>query len=203
MRTLLLALLCTGCSMGFGSAYVGQWRAREEVVFKACLEDAAGRCIEEKESVRHAPARSFSGVIVPYAAMGASFVTHEGKTTPRYRIEPSLEYVRGRGAWAWGLRVGAIFDIRAASSVPAMLVGHYSLSERVSLYAAGGVIPYARRANETGLFGARGLFGFQWALGRVHGENYWVLSFEGDTSFIKFAEPYRATGVTGHLGFFF
>lgn len=203
MRLVVPLLLTCGCSMGFGSAYVGQWRPRQEVVFKACLEDAAGRCIEEKEIVRHVPARRFSGVILPYASMGASFVTHEGRTTPRFRIEPSFEYLRGRGPFAWGIRIGGVFDVNAATSVPAMFALHYSLGEHLGVYGALGPIPYARRANETAVLGARGLLGLQWAFGRMQSESYWVLTLEGDTSWVKFAQPYRSTGVTGHIGLFF
>lgn len=205
MRVLLpgLAFASMGCSLGFGSAYVGQWRARDEVVFRACRENESGRCLEEKEYVRHVPARSFNGVLMPYAAMGASWVTHEGRTTPRFRFESSFEYLQGRGPLAWGVRVGGVFDSPRTVLVPAMLVGHYSLTERLGLYAAGGVIPFSRSGRETGSIGGRGLLGVQWALARVYTETYWVLSFEADTLWVKFAEAYRSTGITGHIGVYF
>ncbi len=201
---LLLALASAGCtSLGFGSAYVGQWRARDEVALRACREDESGRCMEHKEIVRHVPERSFGGVIFPYAAMGASFVTHEGRTIPRFRIEPSLEILRGRGRFAWGVRSGLVVDVRGAASVPAMAVVHYSLLERIGVYGAAGVVPYARRASETALLGGRGLLGLQWAISRPDLETYWVLTVEADTQWLQFADPYRSTGITGHIGVFF
>ncbi len=203
IASLSIVLATCGCSFGFGSAYVGQWREHDEVEYRACLEDESNRCISEKESVKHVPERSFFGVIVAYPALGATWVTRDGATTPRFRIEPSMEILRGRGRFAYGVRVGAVFDVRDAISLPAMLLGHYSLHERVSVYAGGGVIPYARRGSEQALFGARGLFGLQWALARVRSETYWVLSVEGDTSWIDFDSSYRSTGLTGHLGIFF
>lgn len=205
MRALLLtvAMCSVGCSMGFGSPYVGQWRARDEVVFKACREDGGGRCVEEKEYVRHVPARSFNGVIIPYAAMGASWATHNGATNPRFRLESSFEYLQGRGRLAWGVRVGGVLDGPRTVLVPAMLVGHFSLTERLGLYGAGGAIPFSRFGRESGALGARGLLGFQWALARVHNETYWLLSFEADTMWVKFADAYRSTGITGHIGVFF
>lgn len=201
---LLLAVASSGCtSLGVGSAYVGQWRAHDEVAFRACREDESGRCLEHKEVVRHVPERSFSGVIVPYAAMGVAWVTHEDRTIARYRIEPSLEILHGRGRAAWGIRSGAMIDVRGAVAVPAMAMVHYSLFERVSVYGSAGFVPFARRARETSLLGGRGLLGFQWAFARTDREAYWVLSVEADTVWLRFAEPYRSTGITGHLGLFF
>ena len=200
---MLLALSSTGCSVGMGSAYVGQWRARDEVVFRACREDDSGRCVENKEVVRHVPERTFTGVSLPLAAMGASFVTHRGETTLRYRIEPSLEVLHGRGSVAWGVRTGAVIDVRGAISVPAMGVAHYSILERLGIYGAAGVIPYARRGDETGVFGARGLIGLQWAFARGDRETFWILNLEADTLWVKLADSYRSTGITGHVGLFF
>lgn len=205
MRALLLAVLlgCTGCSVGVGSAYVGQWRAHDEVEYRACLEDAAGKCVAEKESVKHVPERSYYGVIIPYPALGAARVTHDGDTRTRFRMEPSLEVLRGKGRAAYGVRTGAVLDIRDAIFVPVMLLGHYSLHERFSVHAGLGGVPYARRGKEEAFLGGRGLLGFQWALGRVRSETYWVFSAEADTTLINFDAPYRATGLTGHLGIFF
>jgi hypothetical protein len=200
---LIVALASSGCSLGFGSAYVGQWREHDEVEFKTCIEDDAGRCTSEKETVKHVPERAYWGVIVPYAAMGASWVSREGATTPRFRIEPSMEILRGRGRWAYGVRVGGVFDILEASSLPLMVLGHYSLTERLSLHAGGGYIPIAGRFSERSNVGARGLVGFQWALGRVRTETYWVLSGEADTMWIDFDRSYRSTGFTVHFGPFF
>lgn len=199
----MLALTSTGCSVGMGSAYVGQWRARDEVAFRACRDDDAGRCIEQKEVVRHVPERTFTGVSLPFAAMGASWVTHRDATTLRYRIEPAIEILHGRGPLAWGVRTGVVIDVRGAVSIPAMGVAHYSILERLGIYGGAGVIPYARRGDETGLFGARGLIGLQWALARGDRETFWILTVEADTLWVKLAEPYRATGVTGHIGLFF
>jgi hypothetical protein len=202
VTVIALALSGLGCSMGFGSAYVGQWRAHDDVEYRACLEDDTGKCIAEKERVQHVPERSYSGAILAYPAMGVSWVTREGATTPRWRVEPSLEILHGRGRAAYGVRVGALFESHEAISIPAMLVGHFSLTEWLGVYGGLGYLPYARLQKEQSTVGARGLLGFQFVLARV-GETYWVISAEADTLFIAFDQPYRSTGFTTHLGVFF
>jgi hypothetical protein len=206
MRLLLAAAIVlsqAGCSIGVGSAYVGQWRAHDEVEFKACLEDEAGRCISEKESVKHVPERSYTGFILAYPALGTAWVTEGDRTSLRFRVEPSAELLHGKGPAAIGVRVSTVIDTRAAVSLPLMLLGHYSLGERLSVHAGAGVSPWARRGTDVAVLGGRGLLGFQWALGRVRTENYWVLSVEGDTQWIAFDRSYRSTGLTAHLGIFF
>lgn len=201
--TLAVCLGACGCSFGFGSSYVGQWRAHDEVEYRACLEDEQGKCISEKESVKHVPERSYFGVIVTPPAMGASFVTHEGETKTRFRLDMSTEVLWGRGRAAWGVKGSFIIDTPGTLMLPAMLVGHYSLHERLGVYAGAGVIPWARTGTEVANLGGRGLLGLQWALARVRSETFWVLTVEGDTSWINFDKRFRSTGVIGHIGVYF
>lgn len=206
MRRLALvfvALGSCGCGMGFGSAYVGQWRARDVVEYRACLEDEQGKCISEKESIKHEPERSYFGVVVSTPAIGASFITHDGETKTRFRLDMSTEVLWGRGRAAYGVKGSFLVDAPATLMTPLMLMGHYSLHDRLGVYAGAGVIPWARTGAETANLGGRGLFGVQWALARVRSENFWILTVEADTSFIKFDTRYRSTGVVGNIGFYF
>lgn len=203
IATLAILFGSCGCSMGFGSAYVGQWRARDVVEYRACLEDDQGKCISEKESVKHEPQRSYFGVIMNTPAMGASFVTHDGETKTRFRLDMGTEILWGRGRAAYGVKGSFIFDTPGTLMTPLMLMGHYSLHERLGVYAGGGFIPWAKTGTDVANIGGRGLFGVQWALARVRSENFWILTVETDTSWIKFDTRYRSTGVIGNIGFYF
>ena len=205
----VVVVALAGCSVGAGSAYVGQWRARDVVEFAACLEDDHGRCVDEKQVTTHQPARRFWGVTASYPALGAASVTSGDEVTTRLRGEASVGFVRGEGRVAWGVRASFMLDLGADLSVPVTGLGHLSLSERIAVHAGLGYAPYTRRflpdeAFEVSYLGARGLAGVQYALGRHHGGNsYWVLTFEADTLVARFDHLYRSSALTGHLGLYF
>ena len=192
-----------GCGLGFGSAFVGQWRPRREVEFEACLVDDGGRCVERKQVATAIPARRFWGAIVTFPALGAASVTAGGVRQTRLRLTPSLELMRGWGPYAVGVRAGVQVDRHAAGMVPVVALGHLSLTERLSVHAGGGYVPEAWLHGAHAHVGAQGLAGVQLALSRAEAENYVVISVEADTTWVGFAEPYRSSALSGHLGVFF
>jgi hypothetical protein len=197
------ALLLGGCSAGFGSAFVGQWRPYDRVDADACLVDDAGRCAEHKLITTHVPERAFWGVIVAYPAAGVAAISQGATRATRFRLAPSLEVLGGSGRFAVGARVGAQVESEGARAMPVVALAHLSLTERLSVHAGGGYVPYARLHGESAFVGAQGLVGIQLALSRARSENYIVATVEADTTWIGFAQAYRANGVTGHLGIFF
>jgi hypothetical protein len=192
-----------GCGLGFGSAFVGQWRPRDQVEFDACLVDDSDRCVEQKEVVTPVPARRFWGAIITYPALGAALVTEGGVRRTRLRLTPSLELMRGWGAYALGVRAGVQLDRSAAGAVPVVVLAHVSMTERLSVHVGGGSVPYARLHGERAHVGAQGLAGAQLALSRAEAENYVVITVEADTTWVGFAESYRSNGLSAHLGIFF
>jgi hypothetical protein len=216
LRLIALAPLA-GCSIGFGSAYVGQWRPHDRVDFEACLQDEAGRCIDTKRVVTRVPGRRYWGLIaMAPGAMGPSMVTHRGEASTQLRVEPSLEYLRGRGRWALGLRASVVTEGKTGEadlpedqrdpgmgSFPLTAVGRVSLLPRLSVHAGLGYSPYSARGDERTFVAGRGLAGFQLALAKTHSESFIVLTVEIDRMLVQFDDPYRSTGITGNLGLFF
>ncbi len=192
-----------GCSVGVGGAYVGKYRAHDAVQYEACLEDAAGRCADTRVSTRHVPARSFTGAVLAFPALGAAVVTHDGDTSARFRVDGSLEVLAGKGRFAVGGRTDVLFDDQGAVSVPVTIVGHASLLERLSVHAGVGYVPYSNLAGEISLVGARALAGVQIGLIRASQTSYVVLTVETDLTWVDFTTSYLSNGYTTHLGFFF
>jgi len=197
------AALMGGCSFGAGSAFVGQWRAHDRVDVDACLVDEAGRCAERKQVTTHVPARAFWGVLIAYPAVGIARISRGDGAATRARLAPSLEMMAGKGRLAVGSRVGAQIELDGARAMPIAALGHLSLTERLSVHAGGGYLPYARLHGESAFVGAEALGGFQLAFSRTRSETYIVATLEADATWIGFAQPYRALGLTGHLGIFF
>lgn len=237
-RLTISALMITaisGCSFAGGSAYVGQWKPREHVEFEACLLDPAPpgmrgkeECKDRKKVVTEEPGRRFWGVILAALQFGGSSATFRGETNTQFRFQPSLEVLRGKGRWAYGLRTG--FFLESAEDEPGappppppapgeeemappgesvtawdvMAVGHVALFERLSAYAGLGYVPRAGIYDERTSLGARGLLGVQLGLAKTHSANYIVLTLELDRLYLDFGgDQYRSTGLTGHFGIFF
>jgi len=206
LRAATCTLLVTGCSVGAGSAYVGQWSPREQVDFEVCLQDEAGRCIDTKRVVSQVPGRRFWGVTTTFPAIGASQVQVGDQKSTKFRMEPSLEILKGSGRVAFGVRTSVLIDTgdkQVATALPVTAIGHLSLHPRWAVHAGLGMVPFMRAEDTNAFVGGRGLFGFQYALSKTHSENFIVLSLELDTIYVLFDEPYRSTGLTGHIGLFF
>jgi hypothetical protein len=216
LRMIALAPLAA-CSIGAGSAYVGQWRPHEQVDFEACLQDEAGRCTDTKQVKSHVPGRRYWGVIAMLpGSMGISKATYQGESSTLLRVEPSFEYLRGSGRWAIGARAGLVLESKTGEgdlpeaertpdlmSFPVTAVGRVSLLPRVSAHVGLGYSLYSTRGDEHAFVAGRGLAGVQLALSKTHSESYIILTIEVDRMFIRLDEPYRSTGITGNLGLFF
>lgn len=225
-RLLVIAgLAASGCAVGAGSARVGQWTARRETAFEACLSpyqapaqipltatsgSAPPPCSDRKQVSREIPARRFWGAIYQLA-LGYGSTQHGSESFGSFRMSGSLELLRGRGRWAYGVRGGMI-----GSSAPAAndksglfgcditLMGHLSVHERFGLYAGLGYLPYSTVGDDTTFLGGRGLVGLQYALNKTHSDNSMVLTLELDQ--VRLADlpsPYRSIGALAALGLFF
>lgn len=212
-----LALAATGCSFGAGSTYVGEWRARKVVDYQVCVEDALGRCTETREVVTEHAARRFWGVHMNVFALGPSVTSDERGSASSFRGESSIEYLRGRGRVAWGLRASFLFDAaedRTLVSTPFTGLGHLSISERLSVYGGLGLSPYnqlqtgstdatVRVSGSTALMG-RAVAGAHVVLYKTHGSTRTVLALEADTLIGRIdGAGYRTSALTSSLGFFF
>lgn len=205
MRIALALLACTGCGIGAGSAFVGQWRPRTDHAYVACLEDEQGRCVDQKTVDVQVPARRFFGYMV-MVSTGAAIVDKSDRSDTRLRIEMLNEFVRGHGRLAWGVRASALIDIGQHASVNLMGLGYYSLTERLTLRAGLGYSPFTRtegEMSEDAFLGGRALAGMQFALSRVQSENFIILSLDVDRMYIAFDDPVAVTGIVGNLGIFF
>lgn len=232
MLATLLALglaLASGCALGMGSSYIGQWKPRQHVDFEACLREpgppgarAATECKERKQVITEEPGRRFWGVIAAPLQFGGASTRFRAEKHTRFRFQPNLELLRGEGRWAYGVRAGLMVEPSDQAStdpndppgaevptfdtfaVDVTAVGHVALLDRLSLYAGAGYLPYSGFAEETSSLGARGLFGLQLALSKTHSTNFIVLSLELDHFVVQYDEgTYRSTGMSGHIGLFF
>jgi hypothetical protein len=202
-RAAVAMLGLTGCTIGAGSSFMGQWGPHDVPRFDACLVDDAGQCRDHKQVVTHVPERSFSGVVATLGEGGGASVTQGGDTTTRVRLAANLEYLRGTSRWAVGVRTGVQTDTNAATAVPVVALGHLGLTDRIAIVAGGGYIPYAEQHGEQAAVGVQGAAGVQLALSRVRSQNYLALTVEADTTWIDFARSYRSTGMVGSIGLFF
>ncbi|HEY4177950.1 MAG TPA: hypothetical protein VGM90_13980 [Kofleriaceae bacterium] len=205
MMRLLVVVLLGGCTVGAGSAYVGQWRQHHERVLEACLEDETGACVEHKVVDVDVPARKFWGATLEWS-MGVA--ADDGAA---FRVEYATSFIRGRGRFAWAMRGGVILDVERSVSTNAMAFGYYSLLPRLALRAGLGYVPWAMttgplhpsETHETTHLGGRALVGAQYVVKRSRGENFLVLSLDVDRMYLGFERAREATGVTSSIGLFF
>lgn len=222
-RTALLAAcaLATGCTIGAGSARVGQWVARREPAFEACLAPSPAPvqipttvggprtpCAERKQVVRELPERRFWGVIAQVPTMGYASARQGNERFGAFRLAASFEFLRGRGRWAYGVRGGVLSELgadeRGFFGTDVMAMGHMALTERFSLYAGLGYLPYAKVGEQITYLGGRGLLGVQVPLNKTHSDNSIVLTFELDhVRLADLSSPYRSIGGVATLGIFF
>ncbi|CAN5270774.1 hypothetical protein BH11MYX1_BH11MYX1_03640 [soil metagenome] len=102
----LYSLLLTGCAVGAGGSTIGEWRAKRVVESTACLETSPGVCGKTIEIGSEQPARSFGGGIVAFAVPGYAYGRTHGVSESAFVLDGSYEYMRGRGPFAIGARVG-------------------------------------------------------------------------------------------------
>lgn len=204
----------SGCGIGAGSSYVGQWAPRREVDYRVCVQDAGGRCARTVEVVAERPARSFHGTTVLFPLAGVAAVherDHGASVAPR--MELGLQHVRGRGRFALGGRGSFVLEPSlggssasgggARSSAPLTALAYASVAERLALHAGLGYAPFTRVARSgsprTTATVARGLVGADVLLLR-RGEMHLATTVEVDTllELSPFA-AYRSTSLTAGL----
>lgn len=207
---LIATMLVSGCAVGMGSAYVGQWRPHEQVTMRACRVDAAGRCAEHEELVEAVPGRTFWGVLATFPAVGVTRTSQAGVPDTRLRLESTLEVMKGYGGFAVGVRTGVQADLagtgkdgRFDTTVPLAVLGHLSIADRLAVYAGGGYVPWAQVDHVQSHVGATGIAGLQYAIHRDLQERYVILSLEANTTWVELPHPYRTTALTGTVGLFF
>lgn len=142
---MVAAVAATGCAIGAGTSTVGIWRPHRQIDTDVCIEDVPGRCTRTVQVARDLPARSFGGGLVSWFNPGYLHVAGGGGTTQRFALDSHVEYLRGRGQFALGVRVGANvgFSIHSVLfTAPVTAVGHWGYP-RFSLYGGAGYTPYA------------------------------------------------------------
>lgn len=102
----LCSIVFTGCAVGAGGSTVGEWRAKRVVESTVCIETSPGVCAKTIEIGSEQPPRSFGGGIFTFAAPGYAHAQTHGMSESAFVLDGSYEYLRGRGPFAIGARVG-------------------------------------------------------------------------------------------------
>jgi hypothetical protein len=204
----LLAAGASGCGTAWGSAYVGQWRAQKKIDYVYCLEDERGNCTPPTVVSHEVPARRFFGVDIAYPAIGAAYTQHGDESRVKLRFEPSLEVLKGKGNWAFGVRAGALLELGDHSFGAVSVNGlvHRGISERYAIYAGAGYLPYVQVKEgkdampETSYVGFRGLAGAHVVLRKSISEFRIFLAVEGDVTYTLLDDDdYRSVGLQTRL----
>ena len=149
---LLTAGLPAGCALsnGSGATGVGRWRAHRDVDTIVCVEDPAapGKCAQTFVVGRELPTRSFGGGTFSAFNTGYLRAHRPGGLAEGLTLDNSFEYLRGRGGFAVGGRIGANIgfttDLKTTYfTLPLSVLGHWGYPQW-NVYAGGGVTPYAR-----------------------------------------------------------
>jgi hypothetical protein len=204
LSLLAIALVSSGC-LAFGTTQVGRWRAHEAIDHRLCLEDEQGSCVERREITRTYPDRAYGGaaILVP-GSMGVALVEHDGDRDIGFRLEGSVEALRGRGRFAYAIRGSYLTEFSASSvtnAAPLTVLGHAAVSERLVLRGGVGYSPYTWRkyahSSETLFTVGRALLGVDVMLLRRYEEWTIDLVLEAD-HLVDLASPdrYRSTGLT-------
>jgi hypothetical protein len=210
---LALAAALGGCSFGFGSSYVGQWRERNQVDYEVCIEDQAGRCTAQKTITTHRPARRYWGFQMLFPALGVAQGSFGDKDDTGVRFELGAEYLRGRGDLAFGVRAGEILEAAGAywfDSPMVTAMGHLGLSDRFSAYGGLGGSPYARlsldlpgtdeQKVDSAYLAGRALAGLEMVIAGNE-ETRFTLALEGDTVMSRFdGTAFRSSSLTFQFG---
>jgi hypothetical protein len=108
-RALIALALVSGCTVGGSSSVVGRWRARRIVDSTACVENNApgGGCDKVIAIGRDIPARRFTSLTFTFPATGYMQQRGGGKVEHGLVLASYFEYLRGRGGFALGARLGA------------------------------------------------------------------------------------------------
>lgn len=146
MKRALAAIALAGCGVGGGTTTVGIWRPKHVVETDVCIHGGApgAGCTTSTEVAHDDPARSFGGIMIEWFHPGYLHVSGRDDVGGLLALDSNVEYLRGRGAWALGLRVGGNVGTGGHSRVvyvPITALAHYG-GEQWSIYAGPGYTPY-------------------------------------------------------------
>lgn len=192
----------TGCRLSAGHSFIGAWRAHDVPELEACLVDEIGTCKEHKSLATHVPERAYSGMVMDFFSLGVGLASYDGESTTHFRTDATIEYLRGRGAFAVGLRSGVVVETHGIIAVPVTGLVHYGLGDHVALVGGLGYIG-GQLDDELSFLGGQAIAGVQYALTRSRTWNYGALSVEADSTWLAFSHLYRSTGITGNFGIYF
>lgn len=213
---LLVCLCLPSCALGAGSSFVGQWRERDVVDFHVCVEDRENGCEPSHAPVRvHVPKRSFWGVTMRMP-VGVAWTSMSGDDTSVMAAGLSVEFLRGSGRFAYGVRGGLMQRGNAfpeTSSVSVMATGYMGMSKRFSVYGGLGYLPisYLTIGDEypdtlsryRAHVGGRGLVGVQIVHAQLFSETRFVWNVEFDHARIDFGRfQFDASSLTAFIGLF-
>lgn len=214
-----VGLMGTGCTIGFGSSYVGQWRAHDKLEFEVCIERPDGTCEANEPVMRHVPARRYWGVSVLIPAFGPSFISVGDNDGTVIRGGALFEVLKGNGRYALGIRSGLLItngaeenDTTLLTSIPVTGIGHIGLSERFSVYGGLGYIPYAdlhyvpasgaAATDQTSSLGGQLLVGMNIVNSRSLSEFRTLWTLEIERTWVHFDKlDHHATSIVAAFGF--
>jgi hypothetical protein len=142
----LCCLLISGCAVGAGGSTIGEWRAKRVVESTACLETTPGVCDKTVVIGSDQPPRSFGGGIVAFSVPGYAYARTPGGSESAFALDGSYEYMRGRGPFAIGARVGVTLLLGQRHDwlvVPVTAMGYWG-GAWGSVFAGLGYAPLAK-----------------------------------------------------------
>lgn len=212
MRWTIVVALLGGCAIG-GYSTVGPLRAHDRTDYRVCLDASESTCEAHRDVVTRVPQRSFWGIAVA-APIGRSLVDVGRGVEKTGRIEPCVELLRGRGAFAVGVRLSYAHDtieatqtgtLRSYATLPITVLVHWGVTDWFEVFGGAGISPYNHVfehgvMEDTSVIGVRGLLGAKVTI--HHGR--WVNPYLGaqlDTSVSHFETTYRASALAFSIGF--
>ena len=155
LARIVLVSCASGCAVSAGTATVGIWRPKRVVDTVVCIESAPGVCGKTIEVGRDVPARSFGGGMLSFFNPGYMHVSG-ASANHRVALASHYDYLRGRGAFALGGRIGADIGLNFGPdrsnllfTVPVSVIGYWG-SAWGSLYGGVGYTPYGSERADVG-----------------------------------------------------
>ena len=217
MKRALVLLALSGCAVGGSSSMVGRWRARRIVDSTACVQtQAPGAGCEKLITIgRDLPARRFSSLMFVFPASGYMQQRGGGEVEHGAAFDSYFEYVRGRGRFALGARIGAEaatgFGDKLYFLAPVSVVGHAG-GLWGSVYVGGGYAPVALQQQYVGEGEMRTTLPAEYHHNSVHafaGTRFWLrrtlergLSFNPELRVQTFGDA-TLTSLSGNIGLHF
>lgn len=137
------AVSCTTTS----NARIGEWRAQTIVRQKVCVENTDPNCTAPYAMITQEPARRFSAQKYIFGFVGSAATHRPNETVPVLTLEGGLEYLRGKGNNAFGLRQTANIDVGGSGSAvmyPLTAMAYHGLTDLLSVHGGVGYSWYSR-----------------------------------------------------------